>query len=297
MKKFIEKLKSINLTLPMMAVIVGLVVVITYLMNYYGVINVAGLKQQNQQETKTEEPAKTEETKEEPKTETPAPATTPTPTPVPAAINLSGSAYASGVKLTWSTTSVDTSKGFKIVKSTSTNPVYPGSSAVYVNGSTKSYAWEIKDGKTYYFRVCQYTGAACGVYSNNAAVKAPYVVTETPKTNSVTSINLYPVALLSSLKNLSDNILATSTPTGSQYKVGWTVNGYSASGFKLVWSKNPAPTYPNRSGDKYNYYSEPSTSQGVINAFDGPGTYYVRVCEYLGGACGVYSNQITVILP
>jgi hypothetical protein len=27
---------------------------------------------------------------------------------------------------------------------------------------------------------------------------------------------------------------------------------------------------------------------------NGAGTYYVRVCEYVGGACGVYSNELTV---
>ena len=56
------------------------------------------------------------------------------------------------------------------------------------------------------------------------------------------------------------------------------------------------PTYPTRSTDKYKYHSDPSTYLSSVYAFDGDGTYYVRVCEYLGGSCGVYSNEIELNL-
>lgn len=79
--------------------------------------------------------------------------------------------------------------------------------------------------------------------------------------------------------------------------VQWTVDGYSAQGFKVVWSKNENPTYPTREGDKYNYYPDPNRAKDMLTPFSGDGTYFVRVCEYLGGKCGVYSNQITVTLP
>lgn len=78
--------------------------------------------------------------------------------------------------------------------------------------------------------------------------------------------------------------------------VQWSTAGYSDKGFKVVWSKVSGPTYPTRSTDKYQYLSDPASSATSLSAFDGPGTYFVRVCEYLGGACGVYSNQITVSL-
>jgi peptidoglycan hydrolase-like protein with peptidoglycan-binding domain len=78
--------------------------------------------------------------------------------------------------------------------------------------------------------------------------------------------------------------------------VNWTENGYSKNGFKIVWSKNTAPTYPTREGDRYIYLSDPSASSTTIEAFDGSGTYHVRVCEYLGGACGAYSNEATTQL-
>ena len=88
----------------------------------------------------------------------------------------------------------------------------------------------------------------------------------------------------------------TEEPSYEKVAVCWDVDGESDKGFKLVWSKNEKPTYPCRSGDKYAYYSSSSTDQGKVYAFDGDGYYYVRVCEYLSGACGKYSNQIKVYL-
>lgn len=79
-------------------------------------------------------------------------------------------------------------------------------------------------------------------------------------------------------------------------KVWWEVEGYSKKGFKVVWSKDSEPTYPTRSDDTYRYYSDPVTDHAKLNAFDGSGRYYVRVCEYLGGTCGLYSNEVTIEL-
>lgn len=78
--------------------------------------------------------------------------------------------------------------------------------------------------------------------------------------------------------------------------VKWSADGYSKNGFKIVWSKNSNPTYPTREGDKYIYLSESNANTTNLDAFSGSGTYYVKVCEYLGGSCGVYSNQIQVSL-
>ena len=83
---------------------------------------------------------------------------------------------------------------------------------------------------------------------------------------------------------------------GEENIVKWNVEGQSSQGFKIVWSKNENPTYPLRKGDQYIYLSNPGDYKTELNAFDGSGVYYVRVCEYLGGKCGVYSNQIKVSL-
>lgn len=74
----------------------------------------------------------------------------------------------------------------------------------------------------------------------------------------------------------------------------WIVDGYSKKGYKVVWSKTTYPTYPTRKGDKYHYISNPDKKYDTITKFDGSGVYYARVCEYLGGKCGKYSNQVKV---
>lgn len=76
----------------------------------------------------------------------------------------------------------------------------------------------------------------------------------------------------------------------------WKTDGYSKNGFKIVWSKNSGPVYPIRDGDKYIYLSEPSSNSIVLEPFNGEGKYYARVCEYLGGKCGIYSNEISLEL-
>jgi len=58
--------------------------------------------------------------------------------------------------------------GFKVVIKDSLNPVYPGDEYHYLaNASVRSDVWSnLEVGKTYYFRVCEYLGGKCGVYSN-----------------------------------------------------------------------------------------------------------------------------------
>lgn len=200
-------------------------------------------------------------------------AATPKVTPEIAKIRLTASAGSEGVTLNWSVTGVNVEKGFKIVKSTEENPVYPGSDYQYLsNGDSTSYTWTIKDGKTYYFRVCQYLGERCGVYSNNAKATAP----SAESTQTVSGINL----------------------SGEGGNLSWEVSGYSQLGFKIVWSKTAGPTYPTRETDRYQYLSGSDARSTTIEPISGQGNglYYVRVCEYLGGVCGVYSNQIEVNL-
>lgn len=102
----------------------------------------------------------------------------------------------------------------------------------------------------------------------------------------------------SEVKEAVKNTTAVSSITASVNRdtVKWSTAGYSKNGYKIVWSKNSNPTYPNRDGDKYVYLSEPSTSSTTLEAFNGAGTYYVKVCEYLGGSCGTYSNEVTISL-
>jgi hypothetical protein len=193
-------------------------------------------------------------------------------------------------KVTWSVTGV-APEGFKLVWSKDGLPTYPTRSGdkykYYSDPDTRNGTIYAFDGAgTYYIRVCEYLGGICGEYSNEVTATflgADEYEKETekksdkktyPPTSSVTSISL----------------------SGSGSEVSWSVDGYSGNGFKLVWSKNPGPTYPTRSGDKYAYYSSAQTRSGSVYAFDGAGSYHVRVCEYLGGDCGTYSNEVIVDL-
>lgn len=219
--------------------------------------------------------------------ETPTPTAKPTakPTAVPikekeetqtgSYIKLSGKAVAEGIKLQWKTVGLDTSKGFKIVKNLSGNPVYPGDHAQYMGSDSTYYLWKLTDGKTWHFRVCQYADGKCGVYSNEITITASGSSSESE--GGVSSITLS--------ANKTDDTSA---------KLTWSVEGSSAKGFKVVWSTNQNPTYPTRDGDWFVYLSDPGSRSYKIGSLETGKTYYFRVCEYLGSGCGVYSNQTSL---
>jgi hypothetical protein len=89
-------------------------------------------------------------------------------------IFLSGKAKTGGIFLEWEVENMTISHGFKVVKGTTANPVYPGNDyKLITDNNATSYAWDITDGQTYHFRVCEYNGSgACLVYSNDITVTA-----------------------------------------------------------------------------------------------------------------------------
>jgi hypothetical protein len=61
--------------------------------------------------------------------------------------------------------------GFKIVKSTAPNPVYPGNDYHYLSDqNVRSDNWTDLSAGTYHFRVCEYLGGSCGIYSNDLSL-------------------------------------------------------------------------------------------------------------------------------
>ncbi|MFC1780563.1 hypothetical protein ACFLY9_02620 [Patescibacteria group bacterium] len=171
----------------------------------------------------------------------------------------------------WAINGYSAPKGFKVVAAVGHMPVYPGDKYTYKSesGARSAYITGLSAG-TYNVRVCIYTGSGCSAYTTNYKV---VVVGGESHEGGVNSISL----------------------SGAGSSISWTVDGYSKNGFKVTWSKTPGPTYPCRGTDKYHYLSCSEARTDTIDAFDGAGTYYVRVCEYLGG-CGVYSNEIQVTL-
>lgn len=97
-------------------------------------------------------------------------------------------------------------------------------------------------------------------------------------------------------KTTNSTITSITLSEVSEGKVEWQVEGVSPQGFKVVWSKSDSPEYPPRDTDKAQYHGDKNTRKGYIKAFDGEGTYNVRVCDYYEGECSVYSNQIQVKL-
>ena len=197
-----------------------------------------------------------------------------TTTESPSGITLSAVKTSEGVKLTWTVKDLDTSSGFKLVKGQAANPVFPGNDYQYLsNPSVRSYLWRVDPATTYYFRVCQYSENGCKAYSNNVKITA----SETAQKEPANGVSLSAKA--------SGNTLS------------WTATGNFEHGFKAVWSKQPYPTFPLRESDQYEYVSDPNGRSAQMTAFDGPGLYYARVCQYIYSVgCGTYSNQVQVNL-
>lgn len=80
-------------------------------------------------------------------------------------------------------------------------------------------------------------------------------------------------------------------------RVGLTVTPDSRpDGVKIVWSKNPKPEYPSREGDRYIYRELDDSLEVWLEAFNGPGIYYVRAGWYKNGRVLFYSTQVETLL-
>ena len=202
-------------------------------------------------------------------TETPKP----TEKPKETGIKLTGGTADGGIKLNWSVTGVDTHNGFKIVRSgENSSPVYPGNDYTYLeNGNLREYLLDLKDGNTYYIRICQYLseGNKCGVYSNTIHVTAPHV--SEPTVSGIVLEN-----------------------TGTYFH--WTTTGSANHGFWFLWSvgdTSPTPTEDGVNKAAYGADGNNKTLEG-----DSGTTFHVRVCDKLSNSsCDKYSNMIDVTIP
>jgi hypothetical protein len=173
-------------------------------------------------------------------------------------------------KVMWDVSNLDVSGGFKVVYNTGGSPVYPNDNPNYVDGSMRKHTVTGLGAGTYYVRVCRYTGSGCDSYSNQVSVN----VSAAPA----------PIAPLSSL-------VLNSAGAGA---VTWTPSHQPQEGYKLVWSTTTGPVYP---GNNASFYEPHKTSGDITwSGATAGGTYYVRICEYRGGACGIYSNEVVINL-
>lgn len=208
-----------------------------------------------------------------------APASTPKPkvtetTTSSSSLNLTVEAKSNGALMKWAG---DSSNGFKACYSEHENPAYPADNCTYKNANERLFeVGGLTGGKAYHFRVGIFGAEGqVNTYSNDVTV------TPSGSTSSVSS---------GQVKSISINV---EKQDGGKARVTWSVDGNSPLGFKVVWGSSSGPVYPTREGDQYHYYSEPGKRDDIIEGLSGK-TYYFRVCEYLGGKCGVYSNEVSV---
>lgn len=185
-------------------------------------------------------------------------------------ITLKGSQSGSSAVFSWSSTGVDTSEGFKLVRSSSNKtPTYPDNSIVYIEKGKSSYTFTDKDGGTYYYRLCAYRGDSCDSYSNMVTVTTDKKVKEVVEAGAVTL-------------GITGNIAS------------WTYAGTAPYGFKVVLGTSPNPTYE----DGYKkLYSDSGNATLPSEGLTSGTTYYVRVCKYTDGGCQDYSNEVNYLAP
>lgn len=193
-------------------------------------------------------------------------------------ISLKGEALPGGVKLAW-TISGDGSKGFKVVKSTEANPEYPGDSAEYVDGNTRTLTrYGLSGGKTYHFRVCRYTGNGCDVYSNNLELTIPASEKETS----------------SKYQSSNGELKLEAAVLPGAVALSWTKSTSDRfEGYKVVRSlTNSDPSYPT---DGYVDYLPERDTQTFIDGTAIPGkSYYYRICALESGSSATCGNVVKV---
>ncbi len=73
-------------------------------------------------------------------------------------------------------------------------------------------------------------------------------------------------------------------------RISWTLHTAAPEGVQVVWSRQPLPEYPPRTGDKS--LRVEGAASASIDPFDGDGTYFVRVCIIDQGLCKAYSSEL-----
>lgn len=174
-------------------------------------------------------------------------------------------------------------KGFKVVWSADTKkPVYPGNDFVYMSKPTARIADVTGDaGRKYYFRVCEFLGDKCGIYSDTYEFTYKgKPATETPKKTATPDTSTITITIV---EEVEPGVVV----------IEWTATGSFPQGFKVIWSyTNPTPTYQ---GDYSKVFSDPKTRY-VVYFGDADDQLYLRVCKIGGSGCSVYSNTVSFVL-
>ncbi len=196
-------------------------------------------------------------------------------------IILKGKQDPKGINLFWETEKIDLSLGFKILKSEEINPFYPGSENKNASGrEARSYLWEINDGKDYHFRVCQYDGKECLIYSNDIIIEAPKKEEDIEISEDDEGEN----------EKYAEEVTLYAEKKSDEINFIWAISGGDApKGFKILMSREKNPSYPE---DKSKNISDPEVRNAVWKeGLEENETYHFRVCIWEGEKCGVYSGD------
>jgi hypothetical protein len=222
---------------------------------------------------------------------TPSITPTRTNTPVPSATAIGGTdstlvinsiidAGSGNAKITW-TDSAGSSLGYKIVWSTAstTTPVYASGYYFSITNSAARLAYINGTGSTiYYYRICRATSSGCGAYSATytytypAGPTATFTPTITPTPTATVDASTITIT------GISDTAIGSA-------QVNYNATGSFPAGFDILFSKTTAlPTQ----ADSVVVISDGSLRSGIISG-EPSGTYHVRVCKIVSGACTIYS--------
>ena len=86
-------------------------------------------------------------------------------------------------------------------------------------------------------------------------------------------------------------------PNPTKYKIKWTSNFPTVTGWKIPYAVGSTPSYP---GSSYEYIGSPGSTSGtaaILKANWGSGIFNVRICAYDTSAstpCGVYSSIFVI---
>lgn len=189
-----------------------------------------------------------------------------------AAITLSGKEQNKEIILTWEISNITEFQGFKVIIGTNANPTYPENSSHDLTPSARSDTWKALKAGTYHFRVCAYLNDKCVLYSNNISLTINEDI----------------------LSNEPGQIILNGTAGTSSVNLSWsTKNLIAPKGYYILMSESPYPVFP---GAEFKLASSALDNSAIWDKLEAGKTYHFRVCENLGGSCGVYSNNLTIVV-
>ena len=206
--------------------------------------------------------------------------------------------YSNGkVSTSWSDYKPEGFDYYKVIRSESNpNPVYPDDGYIYYGDATSYVDMEPPTGVVYY-RVCSIASPnryCSTVIKINSEGSSSAMTSDSDNDSSDDSDDE---------KGTSDNISPADINLEAELKdngvkLTWDVDGPAPYGFKVAESTvHEEPTYPVMSGDSYRYLSDPKVRSYMDARVEAGKTYHYRVCQYLGGSCGSYSNAVSITIP